>query len=437
MKILSALSAVAGKMIHKSPGLYVMRPVVNGARWTAWAEKFGVPNPVPADRLHVTVVYSRTGVKTKPQTFLHEVLTERAVIQMMGADSSVLTVLWDDCVLADRNWFFRQYGATSDWNGYRAHMTLSYDAAGFEVPAEALAEMPEILVLGPEVHSPLNENAVADLKKSLPASPADVPDEGDIAFAKSALDYAVTNGLGSPLERAILRDISYGHAVAAGDVVVIGKAEWIGDVPAAIEAPAEVEKTEPDDEALKKAAHDLMKAAVLDPQVAPETVEVLASIARGDDVPVMTIAALPQPVLDKLSGFTRPERELLKSDALQVDNEEQRIAWGWASVSLKSGEEVVDAHNERITTKALYDMAHGLISGTRAGNFDHVGETRGEIIEAMVFCAERQKALGIDLGQEGLLIAMRFPDDKDWELVKSGDWMFSIEARAIIEERHG
>jgi hypothetical protein len=437
MNILKNLLA-STSLIQKRAGLYVSRPIVNGKRWHDWAVKAGVPNPVPADRMHVTVVYSRVDVKCRPATDTYDVLTERAVIQRLGADGAVLVVVWDDCYLSDRHWFFRSNGATSDWAGYRVHVTLSYDAGDYEVPDEMLSQMPEMIVLGPEVHSPLNEDAVADLKKSIPGGDAHEPDTEDQAMAKSALEHALSEGVGTGLERAIVRDLAAGHPVSAKDLVALGGADWLVKFYAAAggEAAAEgaaVTKTgEPTDEEVQKRAGELVAGAVLDPTIDQASVETLAKIAAGEDVPVLEIAALPEALMEKLSGFIRKEREVLKSDGMQVDEEEERIAWGWATVAKKNGEDVVDSHGEKITMKAVKQMVHGLITGSRAGNFEHVGPAHHEIVEAMVFCAERQKALGIDLGMEGALIAMRIPDDNHWELVKSGDWMFSIEARGII-----
>lgn len=441
MSLKSILQAGAARIgigteIAKRAGLYVSRPVVNGKRWFDWAVKAGIPNPVPADRMHVTVVYSRKDVKCRPQTDTYDVSTDRAVIQRLGADGSVLVLVWDDCYLSDRHWFFRANGATSDWAGYRVHVTLSYDAGDYEIPDDMLAQMPEMIVLGPEAHSPLNEDAVADLKKSVPAGDTHTPDAEDVEMAKGALAHALSEGLGSPLERAVIRDIANGHPVAHDELVVLGQAEWLTKFYASSPAAETVIEGQAEDvteAAVRKRAGEMVTGAVLDPSIDQPTVETLAKIAAGEDVPVLEISALPQEILDKLHDFIRPQRELLKSNGVQVDNEEQRIAWGWASVSTQDGELVIDAHDERITTKALYKMVHGLIRGTRAGNFDHVGPAHHEIVEAMVFCAERQKALGIDLGMEGALIAMHIPDDKHWNLVKSGDWMFSIEARAIIE----
>lgn len=442
MNILKNVLNAATALVQKRAGLYISRPIVNAQRWYDWAVKAGIPSPVPPERMHVTIVYSRVDVKCKPMMDTVEQAADRCVIQRMGADGSVLVVLWDDCYLSDRHYFLRYHGATSDWAGFRVHMTLSYAAGDFEIPDEMLAQMPEMIVLGPEVHAPLNEDAVADLKKSAPAGDFHSPDAEDSGLAQKALAHALAEGLGNPLERAVIRDIANGHPVADGELVALGKAEWLQDFyrkeagsdsvaePAAAD-PAPVTKT------VVEAAKEMVASAVLDPTVNDVTLNTLAKIAEGEDVSDLVIASMPPEILKKLSGFMETsshviERGLLTKGAMQVDDDEQRIAWGWASVSTHKGEDVTDLHQEEITTRALYKMAHGLIRGARAGLFDHQGMACNEIVEAMVFCKERQKALGIDLGQEGLLISMHVPDDNNWELVKSGDWMFSIGARAIV-----
>lgn len=121
-------------------------------------------------------------------------------------------------------------------------------------------------------------------------------------------------------------------------------------------------------------------------------------------------------------------KDVFKSDA------ERRVAYGWASVATIGGEPVEDLQKDTITVDALLDFTHQIMKGQRAGKFEHEGDACNQIVEAIVLSDDLQKALGIDLGMEGLLIGVHVPEDANWNTVKDGDWMFSIAGTMFVEE---
>lgn len=372
--LLAGAAAITGA-VEKRAGLYVCRQILNAETWAKWAVSAGIPDPLPADKIHVTVVHSAVDVKTKPLVNSYEILTERAVIQHLGANGDVLVVLFEDCWLADRHWFFRANGATSDWGSYRPHVTLSYSAAGFEIPPEALSSMPETLILGPEIHAALDEDAMKVVKKSVPADPAvHDPDPEDVAAAAKALTYVMVNKVGDAYERAVLSDIAASRPVSSADIRALSMADWAA-------------------KAFEGA--DMMAS----PSTAPEPAD------RGSN-----------------------ESQLVKRA------DEERIAYGWASVSATvDGNIVTDLQGDQITTEAQKQLLHGLMRDQRAGNLDHVGPVVGEIVEGIVFTKELWKALEPYTGQEGLFIGMHFPQPEDWAKTEGRD-MFSIGCKAISIE---
>ena len=70
--------------VEKRKGLYVARPVLNGDSWVKWAEKFGVPNPVPAGEIHVSILNSVVDVKIPPLTEPVSIETSNAAFVALG-----------------------------------------------------------------------------------------------------------------------------------------------------------------------------------------------------------------------------------------------------------------------------------------------------------------------------------------------------------------
>lgn len=110
----------------------------------------------------------------------------------------------------------------------------------------------------------------------------------------------------------------------------------------------------------------------------------------------------------------------------KVDND-QRMVWGWASVSTQNGQPVVDRQGDILETVTLQKAAHNYITNSRGAKVRHNGEVIGEVVDSIVFTDDIQKALGIDFGQEGWFIGMRIDDDATLASVDRGEFpMFSI-----------
>ena len=82
--------------------------------------------------------------------------------------------------------------------------------------------------------------------------------------------------------------------------------------------------------------------------------------------------------------------------------------------------------------------AHEFVSSSRTGGYMHAKGADGsaiqvgEVVESIVFTADLQKALGIDLGRVGWFIGMHVPDAEVWKQVRAGKMgAFSIGARGV------
>ena len=99
----------------KRAGLYVHRPVLNAKAWNKWATDFGVPSPVPAEEMHVTIVNSVTNVVMRPDTQVYQFDTDRAYICLLGLKEDALVVCFQSWILMDRFYDFCEAGATSSF----------------------------------------------------------------------------------------------------------------------------------------------------------------------------------------------------------------------------------------------------------------------------------------------------------------------------------
>jgi hypothetical protein len=112
-------------------------------------------------------------------------------------------------------------------------------------------------------------------------------------------------------------------------------------------------------------------------------------------------------------------------------NEEQRILYGWASVTTKGGEPVIDSHNDIIETATLERAVTQFMLNLRVAKEMHVGDKIGDVVHSLPLTAEIAKALGIASDQEGWIVGMKIYDDAVWEKVKSGEYRaFSIGGKA-------
>ena len=125
----------------------------------------------------------------------------------------------------------------------------------------------------------------------------------------------------------------------------------------------------------------------------------------------------------------KQEGKILKLD------EEQRIIYGWASVSTYKGDLIVDKQGDIIEMDTLEKAVNGFMEHVRVGKTMHVGEQTGVIIHSFPVSKQICEALGIQSDTEGWIVGYKVYDDETWEGVKSGKYAsFSIGGRAIKEE---
>lgn len=382
MKIIDAAKRAMGMIVvdaEKRDGVFVSRKLDprNAKKWSDWATKYGVPNVVPVEEMHVTILHSTIDVKVPlVETGVNIETSSRSfgvgAFAMFGPEEAALVFAFSSWELHDRHWCFLEAGAVCTWPNYRPHLTISADAAGFELPDEALTDVPSFIVLGPETAEPLKSQG--DVEKS--DSRLEVSDE--LKQAAAALVKADGDKM-SIIDRYDLADISKGR-LSKETAERLGAEDW---------APAE------------------LKASLV-----PKVSETRKRVERELTI---SISQLPEELAKRFAA-----------SAVAKNNEAEQIVMGIASVSTMGGELVTDSHGDQITTQALVEFNRSLISGSRAGKFEHEGEAVTEVVAGLVLTADWQKSLGIELGYEPYLVEIHVPDPGDWAEVQKGEWMLSV-----------
>lgn len=100
-----------------------------------YCEIANVPNPVPGDSLHCTIVYSRTAIDIHPNfdCSFESVSVSGLELWPVKNGKNVLVLTLTSPYLHSRFNEAIGMGATYDYDEYKPHMTLSYDAGDFDI----------------------------------------------------------------------------------------------------------------------------------------------------------------------------------------------------------------------------------------------------------------------------------------------------------------
>lgn len=102
-------------------------------------------------------------------------------------------------------------------------------------------------------------------------------------------------------------------------------------------------------------------------------------------------------------------------------DDDQRLVFGWASVSERNGMLVTDAQGDQIEADELERAAYDFVLHSRQQGEMHERVGVGRLIESMVFTRAKQAVLGIDLGSIAWWVGFFVDDDATWAAIKSCD----------------
>lgn len=119
-----------------------------------------VPNPVPREKFHSTICYSRVVVPYKVSSGSFEVASAGHLEVWNHGSSPVLVLVLDSDYLRCRHMYARALGATHDFDDYTPHITLSYNVG----PLSFSGDVQIPVVLDREYKEPLKLDWADDLK---------------------------------------------------------------------------------------------------------------------------------------------------------------------------------------------------------------------------------------------------------------------------------
>lgn len=103
------------------------------------AEKYQVPNIIPLDKFHTTLIYSTKGAENVEvyEDTEYVVLADKLDIWQSKSGENCLVLKVDCKQLVDRNEeLMDKYQFISDYDEYKPHVTLSYDIGDWDMIAE-------------------------------------------------------------------------------------------------------------------------------------------------------------------------------------------------------------------------------------------------------------------------------------------------------------
>jgi hypothetical protein len=136
--------------------LYIHRKVINSAAIVAWAREQGFPSMLLPDDLHVTVVYSKAEVDWIKVGEDGYGQNEKGVVRIAPGGPRVIEkfgkatcLVFASSALSWRHESTKYRGATSDYEEYNPHITITYK--GMPEDLSTIEPYQGEIILGPEV----------------------------------------------------------------------------------------------------------------------------------------------------------------------------------------------------------------------------------------------------------------------------------------------
>ena len=139
-------------------------------------------------------------------------------------------------------------------------------------------------------------------------------------------------------------------------------------------------------------------------------------------------------LIEKSTGLPQKKDDIIKGRfKIMKSDDEKMLAFGWASVSMRVGGELIeDWQKDIVEPEELENAAYEFLLYREGGEMHERGGT-AVLIESVVFTKEKMRAMGIPEGTlpVGWWIGFKVLDADVWEKVKDGTYsMLSIEGEA-------
>lgn len=145
--------------------LYVSRKLLNGDAFIKWAKTQGFESTVPADELHVTVLFSRTAVDWMAMGSAWDQDNEgklrvppggARLVQRLG-DKGAIVLLFNSSSLSWRHEDMVRNGASHDFDEYQPHVTITYSAPA-DLDLTKVEPFTGELLFGPEIFAEVKDD---------------------------------------------------------------------------------------------------------------------------------------------------------------------------------------------------------------------------------------------------------------------------------------
>ena len=147
---------VKRELNEEAQPIYVSRKLLNAQEVFDWFKGQGFDEVLTPDEMHVTVCYSRDSVDSGKLNLDDQKLnvsTEGRTVDPLG-DKGAVVLKFNSSVLQDRWKYFREKGASWDYESYQPHVTVTYKKP--EVDLEKVKPFEGRLEFGPEILEPLD-----------------------------------------------------------------------------------------------------------------------------------------------------------------------------------------------------------------------------------------------------------------------------------------
>ncbi len=147
------------------------------------------------------------------------------------------------------------------------------------------------------------------------------------------------------------------------------------------------------------------------------------------------VAPLDMGSLGAASSSSSSSFSMGKSDGFRIAklDEDERIVFGWASVSATAdGQLVVDHHDDIIEPAELEKAAYEYVLKFRDVGEMHQGQSAGQLVESLVMTPQKARAMGIRQPMAtAWWVGYKINDPEVFAKVKDGTYsMFSIQGTA-------
>lgn len=393
-------------------GLYSsVRPDgTSAAALVGWCAFNGVPNAVPPEDLHATIIYSRQPVRGY-QPSDAAVTVDAASFRLGILDGKLLVLHFASPDLEARHAAARALGATWDFPSYQPHITLSTDIGSFDWVTLKPPQFP--ISLGDEKVEPLDVQWTPAVTKALRCAP-------DVAYARDQLAKAAKKAAKLP---------AVGDIIDFDDDRFTDKGPASGPVAAVIRNSVIINFGDgyPEDIVVVDWSF-VIKQAKADRWEKPSGKVVWSVHGKPDD---------PAPAEGVAKGGAPGPAFTLDAKICKVDTD-QRLVFGWFSIVEIDGQPVTDREGDRVAPAELEKAAYGHVLDARVASDTHVLIGVGNLVESCIFTVEKQQAMVASLQAMGIPAVLDLhcvgwwggyyiTSDKVWAEIKAGNYVsFSI-----------